>query len=417
MAIQIQYRRGTAAEWTSANPTLAVGEPGYETDTGKFKVGNGSTAWNSLAYSSGITGDKGGAPYVFSTTTTAADPGTGTIRYNNATFSSISAIYIDNTDINSVSMTSWYDNWATTTNTHYGYLTIMSRTTGTAIGQFRVTAIASISGYYNLSVTPLSGTIPANGESIIVHFSPAGDKGDTGATGAKGGLFYTFSTTTTDADPGNGFFRFNAANTQMFIDLVDGDGTTQTTFIDSWDDSTSTLEGTLVIQSRSTSAYSSVWSVTGWTTATGYRKITVSNVSGTIPSNNQECVITFTRTGDKGDTGNTGATGSMGPKSVSLLAPTNAENITLFYTSSALTVSKISSAIRGGTSVTFTIRYGTNRSDTGTEVVTGGTVANSTAGLYTTSFNNASIPASRWVWLVTTAVSGVVNELAVSLEF
>lgn len=47
---QFQFRRGTAAQWTSANPTLAAGEPGFETDTGKFKVGNGSTAWNSLAY-------------------------------------------------------------------------------------------------------------------------------------------------------------------------------------------------------------------------------------------------------------------------------------------------------------------------------------------------------------------------------
>jgi hypothetical protein len=47
---QIQTRRGTAAQWTSANPTLAAGEWGYETDTGKVKIGNGSTAWNSLAY-------------------------------------------------------------------------------------------------------------------------------------------------------------------------------------------------------------------------------------------------------------------------------------------------------------------------------------------------------------------------------
>jgi len=59
MAIQIQYRRGTAAEWTAANPTLAVGEPGYETDTGKFKVGTGSGAWTALAYSSGVTGATG----------------------------------------------------------------------------------------------------------------------------------------------------------------------------------------------------------------------------------------------------------------------------------------------------------------------------------------------------------------------
>lgn len=50
MAVNIQLRRGTAAEWTSANPTLMQGEMGYETDTQKYKIGNGSTAWNSLSY-------------------------------------------------------------------------------------------------------------------------------------------------------------------------------------------------------------------------------------------------------------------------------------------------------------------------------------------------------------------------------
>jgi len=47
---QIQIRRGTAAQWTSSNPTLASGEQGFETDTGKMKIGNGSTAWASLSY-------------------------------------------------------------------------------------------------------------------------------------------------------------------------------------------------------------------------------------------------------------------------------------------------------------------------------------------------------------------------------
>lgn len=50
MAIQIQYRRGTAAEWATANTLLAVGEPGYETDTGKFKVGDGTLRWSVLPY-------------------------------------------------------------------------------------------------------------------------------------------------------------------------------------------------------------------------------------------------------------------------------------------------------------------------------------------------------------------------------
>lgn len=59
MAVQIQYRRGTAAQWTSVNPILAQGEPGYEYDTGKFKVGNGVDNWNTLPYSSGIQGPVG----------------------------------------------------------------------------------------------------------------------------------------------------------------------------------------------------------------------------------------------------------------------------------------------------------------------------------------------------------------------
>ena len=40
---KILFRRDTAANWTSANPTLAAGEIGLESDTGKIKLGNGST--------------------------------------------------------------------------------------------------------------------------------------------------------------------------------------------------------------------------------------------------------------------------------------------------------------------------------------------------------------------------------------
>jgi Major tropism determinant N-terminal domain len=55
MTSRLQQRRDTAANWTSNNPTLAAGEIGLETDTAKFKIGNGSTAWSSLAYANGIT--------------------------------------------------------------------------------------------------------------------------------------------------------------------------------------------------------------------------------------------------------------------------------------------------------------------------------------------------------------------------
>jgi len=47
----IKVRRDTAGNFTSNNPTLNQGEFGYETDTGNFKIGDGSTAWTSLNYS------------------------------------------------------------------------------------------------------------------------------------------------------------------------------------------------------------------------------------------------------------------------------------------------------------------------------------------------------------------------------
>lgn len=58
MAVQIQFRRGTASAWTTANPTLAEGEMGIETDTDQFKIGDGLTAWTSLSYG-GIQGANG----------------------------------------------------------------------------------------------------------------------------------------------------------------------------------------------------------------------------------------------------------------------------------------------------------------------------------------------------------------------
>lgn len=47
---RLQIRRDTASNWTSVNPTLSSGEIGYETDTGKLKIGDGSSVWTGLRY-------------------------------------------------------------------------------------------------------------------------------------------------------------------------------------------------------------------------------------------------------------------------------------------------------------------------------------------------------------------------------
>lgn len=66
----LQLRRGTAAAWISANPVLSQGEPGFETDTGNQKIGDGVTAWTSLNYT-------GSGTYAPITINTIGAPTTG----------------------------------------------------------------------------------------------------------------------------------------------------------------------------------------------------------------------------------------------------------------------------------------------------------------------------------------------------
>lgn len=63
LADRIQLRRDIAANWTAANPVLSDGEIGIERDTDQFKIGDGATAWASLAYGGlvGATGATGAA--------------------------------------------------------------------------------------------------------------------------------------------------------------------------------------------------------------------------------------------------------------------------------------------------------------------------------------------------------------------
>jgi hypothetical protein len=69
----IQFRRQNAAQWTASNPILAVGELGLELDTKYFKIGDGTTAWNSLAYGgmnspTGVTATSGDSSTLYATT-------------------------------------------------------------------------------------------------------------------------------------------------------------------------------------------------------------------------------------------------------------------------------------------------------------------------------------------------------------
>lgn len=80
MAVQIQLKRDTDANWTSANTVLAEGEIGINTTTNQFKIGNGSTAWNSLSYAP-INGTVADIDNITNVTITSASSGQF-LKYN-----------------------------------------------------------------------------------------------------------------------------------------------------------------------------------------------------------------------------------------------------------------------------------------------------------------------------------------------
>ena len=106
-------------------------------------------------------------------------------------------------------------------------------------------------------------------------------------------------------------------------------------------------------------------------------------------------------------------------KAITVESPTGAEDITLWYTDDAITVTRLSAVCVGSTpSLTWTVRHGSDRSAAGNEVVTGGTTTTSTTtGSQVTSFNDATVAAASWLWLETTATSGTVAECNVTIEF
>lgn len=107
-------------------------------------------------------------------------------------------------------------------------------------------------------------------------------------------------------------------------------------------------------------------------------------------------------------------------KSIIIENPTATEDISYFFTDVAITLSKLKAVLVGSAtpSVTWTIRFGPDRSDTGTEVVTGGTVTTSTTtGSDVTALDEPAIPADSYFWVETTAKSGTVDSININLFY
>ena len=269
------------------------------------------------------------AQFQYSTTTTDADPGAGFFRLNNATISSATEMYVDDLEFHGTDVSAWVQSWddVTGNDTNRGRIRISKVDVLDTWMVFKVTgAITDASGYSKITISYIdtAGTF-SNEDKVFISFVASGEDG------AIPGYFYKFDTGTSDTDPGAGEIAFNngtyASATEIYIDDADANGVTVSSDILTWDDSTSTIRGSLMIYDINDSSTYARFNITGASTdASGYVKLTVTHVaSNNTFSAADELSVHFSRSGNKGDTGSTGATGSTGSTGATGAAGTNSQ--------------------------------------------------------------------------------------------
>lgn len=173
MAVRIQFRRDTAANWTSVNPVLGIGEPGIETDTTLMKVGDGTTAWNSLPYThngtvtsvgvvsaNGFAGSSSGGTTPNITLTTTV---TGILKGNGTAVSAASAGDFPTLNQN----------------------TTGNAATATALQTARTIGGVSFDGTANITVASATGGFAVSGGNLSLGSNSLTMTGSIGATGAR----------------------------------------------------------------------------------------------------------------------------------------------------------------------------------------------------------------------------------------
>lgn len=159
--------------------------------------------------------------------------------------------------------------------------------------------VGTNTGAGTMTLTPGAG-VTLNGPTLVVptgsmwfakrtatdvwYCAVCGGTAPSSNGGGGMGFRFTYSTTTTDADPGNGIFRANNATltsvTTLYVDLQEYGGTDVTAWLDSLDDYNGAVKGVVRLQSLSDQTKWIEYTLTAWTTATGYRKLTVAYKDG-----------------------------------------------------------------------------------------------------------------------------------------
>ncbi|SVA80002.1 uncharacterized protein METZ01_LOCUS132856, partial [marine metagenome] len=275
-----------------SNGTFTDGDPAYMEffRTGNIGIGGLSMAWE--------------------TTTTDTDQGAGKCWANNGTLSSATVFYMDDVDSNSADVNAFVDTWDDSSNLVVrGTIIVRELASPANFVIFNVTgAVTSASTYSKIAVTHVAtGGSMTDGNAMSVEFYKAGNRGP------NAGLDMTFDNTTTDSDQGAGKLWLNngtvASASVVYIDDVDDNSVSINSFVDSFDDSSSSVKGHIQFEKQADPAVFAMFNVTGSvTSASTYSKVACTYVTGAGSfSDGDKISTTFIRGGDKGDTGARGS--------------------------------------------------------------------------------------------------------------
>jgi hypothetical protein len=135
----------------------------------------------------GVQGDRPGFLYEFSTSTSSGNPGSGVLKFNNATLASVTQIILSTTTADSLGISDILDLIDDSTSTNKARISIRSNANGDAsFFSFLVTSVTTHANYYELNGTYVDGAAFSNTESIVFDFYQTGDLGATGPTGPTG---------------------------------------------------------------------------------------------------------------------------------------------------------------------------------------------------------------------------------------
>ena len=217
---------GTSGTSGSAGTSGTSGIDGSNGTSGTSgSTGTSGTSGNSgTSGTSGFQGNKAGLQYDFSTTTTMAHPGTGLVRFNNATASSVTQIAIDEEDKNAINLLSYILTWDDSSSTVKGYVVFKHNDNGNATYiVYRVDSLVNNTTWIQLNVTHVAGTTNfVNNDDLAIEFYRTGDIGDSGTSGTSGSTGTSGVSGTSGTSGNNGTSGTSGSNGTSGIDGTSG---------------------------------------------------------------------------------------------------------------------------------------------------------------------------------------------------